>query len=93
MYFTYVLLSKKDNKFYIGYTDNLIGRIKEHKKGKVKSTKYRLPVILIYYECCINKFDAIKRERFLKSGMGRRYLKNRLKNYLKEKASASYKFS
>jgi putative endonuclease len=89
MYFTYVLHSLKDKNFYIGFTDNLTERIKEHKIGKVKSTKYRLPVVLIYYECCVNKFDAIKRERYLKSGMGKRYIKNRLKNYLKEKAAAS----
>ena len=92
MYYTYVLLSKKDKNFYVGYTDDLKNRIKQHKSGKAESTKYRLPVILIYYECCLNKFDAIKRERYLKSGMGKRYIRNRLKNYLKEKASASYKF-
>ena len=89
MYYTYVLLSKKDGEFYIGFTNNMVGRLIEHKSGSVKSTKYRLPLILAYFECCVNKFDAIKRERYLKSGMGRRYIKNRLRNYLKEKTAAS----
>jgi len=84
MYFTYVLLSKKDNKFYIGYSDDLVKRLKQHKSGNVLSTKNRLPIKIIYFEACTNKFDAIKRERYLKTGMGKRYLRNRLKNYFKE---------
>jgi len=83
MYYTYVLLSRKDNKFYTGYTGNLQKRLAEHKSGKVYSTKLRLPLILIYFEVCLNKEDAKARERYLKSGMGKRYIKNRLKNYLK----------
>ena len=89
MYDTYVLLSKKDTNFYVGYTDDLNNRLKQHKSGKVKSTAFRLPIVLIYYECCLNKFDAIKRERYLKTGMGKRYIRNRLGNYLKERAGAS----
>jgi putative endonuclease len=83
MYYTYVLLSKKDNNFYVGYTDDLKNRIKLHNAGRVKSTAYRLPILLIYYESCLNKFDAIKRERYLKTGMGKRYIRNRLRNYFK----------
>ena len=52
-----------------------------HHEGKVFSTKSRLPVTLIYSEACLNKDDAIAREKYLKSGMGKRYLKNRLKEY------------
>jgi putative endonuclease len=50
--------------------------------GESPFNKNRLPVCLIYYECCLNKYDAIRRERFLKSGQGRRYLKKRLKDFL-----------
>lgn len=80
MFYTYVLLSKKDGKFYIGYTEDLGNRLKQHEAGKVKSTSFRLPIVLIYYECCLNRFDAIKRERYLKTGVGKRYIRNRLKN-------------
>ncbi|MCX6744359.1 MAG: GIY-YIG nuclease family protein [Candidatus Parcubacteria bacterium] len=79
MYYTYVLLSRKDGEFYIGFTSDLTNRLNLHKSGKVNSTSCRLPVILIYYECCLNKTDAIRREKYLKTGPGGRYLKKRLK--------------
>ena len=84
MKYVYVLLSEKDGKFYTGSTRNLKKRIKEHENTKVESTKYRLPVKLIYYEACIDEKDARAREKYLKSGMGKRYIRNRLKNYLKD---------
>src|SRR4030042_3205360 len=82
MYFTYVLRSKKDKRFYTGLTRDLRRRLSEHNNGKVSSTKSRGPFELIYYEACINEEDAIAREKYLKTGMGKRYLKNRLKRFL-----------
>ncbi len=79
MYYTYVLKSEKDRRFYTGVTNDLRKRLSEHNKGIVKSTKYRMPLRLIYYEACINKEDAYRRERYLKTGKGKRYLHNRLK--------------
>ena len=81
MYYTYVLLSKKDNKFYVGYTKNLKLRFEQHNKGKVKSTKDRQPLELIYYEACLNQQDATKREKYLKTYYGEFYIKKRLKSY------------
>ena len=81
MYYTYVLLSKKDNKFYVGYTKNLKLRFEQHNKGKVKSTKDRQPLELIYYEACLNQQDATKREKYLKTYYGKFYIKKRLKSY------------
>lgn len=80
-YYIYVLHSKKDDKLYVGYTSNLRKRLEEHNKGLVKSTKYRRPLELIYWEGCLNQQDATKREKYLKSSWGKRYLKNRLKEY------------
>jgi putative endonuclease len=82
MFYTYVILSKKDNNFYTGSTNNLARRMEEHNDGKVMSTKYRRPFELIYYEACVNEQDARTREKYLKSGMGKRYIKNRLKRFL-----------
>lgn len=82
MFYTYVLLSEKDGKFYTGYSSDLKGRFEEHVKGKVKSTKDRLPLILIYYESCLNELDARHRERYLKTHHGKLFLHNRLKSYL-----------
>jgi len=82
MNYVYVLRSLKDGGLYTGWTNNLRKRFKEHNDGKVKSTKGRCPFILIYYEACINRLDALDREKYLKSGMGKRYIKNRLKRFL-----------
>ena len=84
MYYTYVLLSEKDKKFYCGYTKDLERRLRDHDNGLVKSTMFRRPLRLVYFEACLNESDAIKREKYFKSGFGRRFLKNRLENYLYE---------
>jgi putative endonuclease len=75
MYYTYVLRSLKDHKRYIGSTDNLSKRVKEHNDGLVKSTKNRRPLILIYSEEFNSKSESLKREKFFKSGFGRGFLK------------------
>lgn len=83
MFYTYVLLSNKDDKFYIGFTNDLRKRVEDHQKGKVDSTKGRRPFVLVYYEACLNEKDAIKREKYFKTGFGRRFLNNRLENYFR----------
>lgn len=79
MFYVYVL-NCNDSTLYVGYSTDLKNRIAKHKKGLVISTKARLPVSLIYYECFINKKDAKAREVYLKSGPGRDQLRNILKN-------------
>ena len=81
-YYIYVLQSGIDGKFYVGYTENLEQRLTSHNDGKVVSTRNRRPMKLVYYEFCLNKTDAINRERYLKTAWGKRYIKNRIKNYL-----------
>ena len=80
--YVYVLLSKKDNKFYTGYTENLKLRFEEHQKGLVASTKDRRPLEIIYSEACLDRSDAMHREKYLKTHFGKMFLKNRLKSYL-----------
>ena len=82
MFYTYILKSKKDNQFYTGYTNNLKERMELHNKGKIVSTKNRLPIELVYYESCLNQQDATHREKYLKTSWGKRFIKTRLKNYL-----------
>jgi len=84
MEYVYVLRSKKDGDFYTGWTNDLPKRFSEHNNGKSKATKSRRPFDLIYYEACLNREDAKKREKYLKTAWGKRYLKNRLKNYLQQ---------
>ena len=82
MHYAYVLLSEKDSKFYTGQTNDLKRRIQEHQSGNVRSTWNRKPLKLIYYEACLDEDDAKQREIYLKSGKGKKYIKNRLKRYL-----------
>lgn len=82
MYYVYILQSQKDNLLYTGFTTDLKRRVEEHNAGEQVSTQNRIPLKLIYFECSLNKEDAIAREKYLKSGMGKKYLRNRLKNYL-----------
>ena len=78
MFYTYILKSKKDDKLYVGWSSNLRKRFFDHNSGLVPSTKNRRPFLLIYYEACLIKDSAIKREKALKTGFGRAYLKRRL---------------
>ncbi len=80
-YYVYVLQSEKDGNFYVGYTNDIKRRLEEHNSGKVPSTKDRKPLKLIYWEGCLNQQDATRREKYLKTAWGKRYIKNRLKEY------------
>jgi len=83
MYFVYLLECVKDNSWYIGYTSDLKKRIKDHQNGYgSRTTSLKTGWKLIYYECYLSKQDALGREKFLKGGSGRTYLKKQLKNYL-----------
>jgi putative endonuclease len=84
MHCVYVLLSEKDYMLYTGYTSDLRRRFAEHEKGEVSSTKLRRPLKLIYYEACLEQQDAARREKYLKPGNGKIYLKNRLKQFLEQ---------
>jgi putative endonuclease len=81
-HYVYVLYSTIDFGFYTGYTTVLRKRISQHRQGKVTSTKSRLPMKLVYYEACLSWRDARARERYLKSGAGKRYLGSRLRDFL-----------
>jgi len=81
MYYVYVLKSQK-NQLYVGHTKDLAKKSKKHNSGKVESTKKRTPLSLIYYEALNILIDAVKREKALKTGFGRAYLKRRLSDIL-----------
>jgi len=81
MHFVYILQSEKDKALYVGYTNDLRNRIKMHNLGRVFSTKPRKPFTIVYYEAHRNKDDALAREKFLKSGWGKSYIKRALKHY------------
>lgn len=82
MWYVYVLYSFTYNKFYIGFSNDLRQRVIDHKKGSVHTTARLGEFELCYYEACKSKKDAQARERQLKTGFGRGYLRKRLANYL-----------
>jgi len=82
MFYTYVIKSQKSGYWYTGSTNDLRKRFNQHNQGKSTWTKQRGPWKLIYYEACLNEEDARSREKYLKTGTGKRYLKNRLKRFL-----------
>jgi len=86
-FYVYTIFSLKDKKFYTGFTIDLKKRLTEHAKGLSKATKFRRPFLLMHYEYFINIRDAKAREIFLKSGFGRKQLKQSLKRTLLENNS------
>ena len=89
-YYTYLLLSEKDGKYYVGYTKDLNVRFEQHQKGQVASTKYRLPLILIYFEACLFQKDALRREKYLKTYYGKMNIAKRLKSYFTSRGSKQH---
>ncbi|MBI4426143.1 MAG: GIY-YIG nuclease family protein [Candidatus Kerfeldbacteria bacterium] len=71
----YVLQSEKDKQFYTGITNNIERRPKQHNRGHTRSTSYRLPIKLIFYESFLSKHDALRRERYFKTTKGKTTLK------------------
>jgi putative endonuclease len=81
MVYVYVLSSKQDGQFYTGCTRDLRNRLALHNAGRVPSTRDRRPLNLIYYEACLNEHDAFRREKYLKTTYGKRYIKVRCRSY------------
>ncbi|MCK5510346.1 GIY-YIG nuclease family protein [Candidatus Parcubacteria bacterium] len=83
IFYVYLLECQDDKSWYIGYTSDLKRRISDHQNGYgCRTTSLKKNWKLIYYEAYIEKRDAIGREKFLKSGSGRKYLNKQLRNYL-----------
>ena len=82
MFYVYLLRSESDCGFYIGFSTNLRGPLRQHQDGESFATKSRGPWKLIYYEAYTEREDAEGREKFLKSGAGRRFLHTQLRHYL-----------
>ena len=82
MYYTYVLHSLKDGRFYTGFTGDLELRFEQHSNGFVDSTKNRRPLKLVYSEACTDQRNVTRREKYLKTHYGKMFLRKRLTSYL-----------
>lgn len=74
MYYVYVLRSINFDRQYIGFSSDIDTRLKQHNSGKTKSTKPFKPWRILFYEEFDSKEDALAREKYLKSGVGREYI-------------------
>lgn len=79
----YILKSNRDGRLYTGCTNNLKKRFDFHNSGKAKFTSEYTPFLIIFYEAFINRDDAFRREKWLKTGWGRNHLRTMLRNSLK----------
>jgi putative endonuclease len=77
--YVYVIRSEKDGRFYVGLTSNVKKRVSQHNTGRTRSTKAYRPWKLFFFEECLNRIEARKRERYLKSGYGKQWIKKSLK--------------
>jgi putative endonuclease len=84
VFYVYVLRSESDSGFYIGFSTNLRARLRQHQAGESFATSHRGPWKLIYYEAYLNQEDALGREKYLKSGSARRFLRAQLRRYLSQ---------
>lgn len=84
MHHVYVI-ENENNNWYIGYSTNMCQRIKDHNHHKNISTAKAKKWKLIYCETYVHKMDALGREKFLKSGSGRVFLRKQMKHYLKKR--------
>ena len=79
MMYVYVIRSEKDGRFYVGMSGNVEKRVKEHTNGRTKSTKGYTPWKLFFFEEHANRLIARKREKYLKSGFGKAWIKEKYK--------------
>jgi len=79
MYFIYAIMSLKDHRVYVGYTEDIDRRIKEHNAGYTRSTRGNRPWVLAYIEEVKNLKEALRMEKYYKSGSGKEKLKKKIK--------------
>lgn len=84
-YYVYILLSQKDDQFYIGFSTDVYNRANEHNSGKNISTAKRAPLDLVYFEAFLLKTDALRREKYFKTTKGKVTLRQMLREFFKNR--------
>jgi putative endonuclease len=74
MFYTYILQSTKNNQYYVGHTENIETRLTTHNNGGVKSTRYKRPWRVVYFETFESKLEANQRELEIKKKKSRKYI-------------------
>ena len=76
MYYVYAIRSEQDGRIYVGMCNNVDTRVKQHNAGVTRSTKGYRPWVLIYQEVAADRVKAREREKYLKSGIGKEFLRS-----------------
>jgi len=84
-YYVYILQSLQNSQFYIGFTKDLRKRVEKHNNNQNPATKNLGPWKLIFYEAYLNKYDALRREKYLKSNKGRTTIRSMLREHFEFK--------
>lgn len=83
-YCVYILFSRRDSLLYIGFSSNVLARVKQHNAGVTISTANRIPLELIFCEYYLYEVDARKRESYFKTSMGKKAIKLMLRTTLEK---------
>ena len=89
MFYTYILYSHKTKSVYVGQTNDIERRMREHYSGKVFSTKNKFPISLIHLEKFTTRSEAVKREQFFKSLAGSKLKRKIVEKFLADGSSKS----
>jgi predicted GIY-YIG superfamily endonuclease len=73
MHFVYILVCLQSGRSYVGQSANLLERFRRHRAGSTRTTREKLAhPVMIYWEACLTRAEAFKRERYFKAGAGHR---------------------
>lgn len=78
MHYVYIIQSQKDKNYYVGLTESLETRLKEHNRGNVEYTSAKTPYVLVWYCVFKNKKIAANFEQYLKQGSGHAFARKHL---------------
>jgi putative endonuclease len=74
MFYVYVLQSDKTGRRYVGSCENVENRLRRHNSGDSKATCHGVPWALVHSESFLNRAEAVRKERYYKTGRGREEL-------------------
>ena len=84
MYFVYILACLQTQRSYVGQTDDLIRRFYRHRQGSTRTTREKLITpVMVHWETCPNRAEAMRKERYFKSGSGHRIKRELIASCLK----------
>ena len=79
MWYVYIIYSSRIDRYYVGFTENLITRLERHNSGWGKYTERGIPWVMVHSEKYLTKTEALKREHEIKKSKSRKYIEKLIK--------------